>query len=328
MNNVTDDSIGVPAATRAVQGRGCCLLTVHEQTPLAEAALLAPGDIDSLFLITDTAKRVVGAIASAEIFDRLDSGPRPERERWADMPVGALLPMYLPAAFDGIGILAEPPLCGRGMEDTVPSALLCYDDVYVSWRRLSPALRSAFCDPLTSLPNRAGMELRLRQDWNRATQSGTTMTLMVIDLDHFKQVNDTYGHVYGDGVLRRVASALKNSLRSYDLVARYGGDEFVAVCVDCDPDEVSLPVRRMLESVQSIRIADDGSRNASISIGAVTCRPGIDMDSPMDLVFAADECLYEAKRNCRGSAFHAEPGISPHRIVTGAVADVSVTGHD
>jgi diguanylate cyclase (GGDEF)-like protein len=128
-------------------------------------------------------------------------------------------------------------------------ALMTNEDVLLSWNRLEPALARAAMDALTSLPNRAHFERRFQEEWQRASRLGLTLGLLMIDVDHFKQVNDTFGHLRGDMVLAAVAQCCQKQLRSYDLVARFAGDEFVAVTCGCSVEDIDLPIRRLQDSI-------------------------------------------------------------------------------
>jgi len=284
-------------------GSGCVLLTVDEQTPLCRVSDMLPSTGHSLLMVTNEERQVVGIVSSHEVGQRLRTGHEQERNRWRQMPIGALMPVRIPAVFRSIGWLPVESSDRAGQPPEEMSAFISERDVYISWRSLAPELREAFRDRLTGLPNRAGLEFRLIPDWRRALAIHQTLAILVIDLDHFKQVNDNCGHLFADGVLQEVANALKQSLRSYDAVARYGGDEFVAICVGCSPEEVALPIGRMYNAFQDISFDVGGHLSVSASVGVAVCRPGVNCDSETDLLRAADDCLYAAKQHRRGSAF-------------------------
>ena len=131
--------------------------------------------------------------------------------------------------------------------------------------------------------------------------------MILIDVDNFKQINDTCGHKTGDAVLQMVGGCLKRHLRSYDVVARFGGDEFSAVCTDCDWDSVGSPIMRLRDGLKHLSIpAEMGRRGVTLSIGAAVIRRGYGRFTASDLVSAADEALYEAKRAGRDRAYRVE----------------------
>tara|TARA_R110002072_G_scaffold927_1_gene7356 strand:- start:222 stop:1220 length:999 start_codon:yes stop_codon:yes gene_type:complete len=186
-------------------------------------------------------------------------------------------------------------------------ALMTNEDVLLSWNRLEPALARAATDALTSLPNRAHFERRFQEEWQRASRLGLTLGILIIDVDHFKQINDTFGHLRGDMVLAAVAQCCQKQLRSYDLVARFAGDEFVAVTCGCSVDDIDLPIRRLQESIRSLDLQFNGEHvPTSLSIGASVVCSGLDRLSADDLLESADQCLYRAKRAGRNRAYRVE----------------------
>jgi len=186
-------------------------------------------------------------------------------------------------------------------------ALMTNEDVLLSWNRLEPALARAATDALTSLPNRAHFERRFQEEWQRASRLGLTLGLLIIDVDNFKQVNDTFGHLRGDMVLAGVAQCCQKQLRSYDLVARFAGDEFVAVTCGCSLEDIDLPIRRLQESIRSLDLRfNDEHVPTSLSIGASVVCSGLDQLNADDLLESADQCLYRAKRSGRNRAYRVE----------------------
>lgn len=186
-------------------------------------------------------------------------------------------------------------------------ALMTNKDVLLSWNRLEPALARAATDALTSLPNRAHFDRRFQEEWQRASRLGLTLGVLIIDVDHFKQINDTFGHLRGDMVLAAVAQCCQKQLRSYDLVARFAGDEFVAVTCGCSVEDIDLPIRRLQESIRSLNIQFNGDQvPISLSVGASVICSGLKHLKSNDLLDSADQCLYEAKRSGRNRAYRVE----------------------
>ena len=305
--------------------QSCGLLTFEERTPLAEICDALPREGNSLVLVSDAGGVVLGIVDAEEIRVPCETGHEQERNRWRQMPVGALMPVRMPGVFRTIG-WKDPTTgcdCREGLRET--SALIAGGDVFINWRSLAPELREAFRDRLTGLPNRAGMELRLKQDWQRAETAGQPLAVLIIDLDHFKNVNDTLGHLFGDGLLQEVANGLKESLRSYDVITRYGGDEFVAICVGCSSEEITLPIKRIYNALGDIAFDTACELTVSASIGAAICRPSVNCHSEFDLLGVADDCLYAAKRHERGSTFcadlsqQAESSRSPELLLPAGV---------
>ncbi len=153
--------------------------------------------------------------------------------------------------------------------------------------------RLATRDSLTELANRRYFEESLRREAARAKRLGTPLSLLVLDVDHFKQINDTFGHQTGDAVLREVADALVGHTKSFDLAARFGGDEFMVLLPDCAPaDAARVGDRVRVHVTQAVRRAP-----VTVSVGVATM-PANALDAER-LVAAADAALYEAKRDGR-----------------------------
>jgi two-component system cell cycle response regulator len=153
-------------------------------------------------------------------------------------------------------------------------------------------------DPLTGLYNRRRFEEVLESEFAKSMRYQLPLSLMMIDIDHFKSVNDTYGHAVGDAVLKGVANIILKSLRDVDTVCRWGGEEFLVLEPMTGKSEASLPARRILETVSAHSFADMTNEKKTVSIGiAVIPQEGI--DTPDKLIQAADRALYEAKRKGR-----------------------------
>ena len=153
-------------------------------------------------------------------------------------------------------------------------------------------------DGLTGLANRRQFDEVLEREWRRLGRTGEKLSLVLADIDHFKDFNDNYGHIAGDDCLRQVAHALRQVVnRAADLPARYGGEEFVCVLPDTDAPGAYRIGERLREAVARLDIRHEHSPVApcvTISVGSATgeCRPG---HSPLGLLAIADEQLYVAK---------------------------------
>lgn len=157
-------------------------------------------------------------------------------------------------------------------------------------------------DQLTGLPNRRHFDESLQREWNRARRAQTGLAVLMIDIDHFKLLNDGLGHQVGDLRLRAVARALARcAARAEDLVARYGGEEFVAVLPSTSADEAKSVAETMRETVATLRLETPAPGEiVTISVGLGWVGE-IDTDEPSELIAAADAALYDAKRagrNC------------------------------
>ena len=154
--------------------------------------------------------------------------------------------------------------------------------------------RLATTDDLTGLANRRrGLE-RLREAWDFARRYERPLACALIDIDHFKRINDTYGHWVGDSVLQSVASGLAATCRTTDVVARHGGEEFLLVMPEQTLEQASQAVTRGKEAVAAARVEAGGvAIGATVSAG-VACKDSC-IDSPEALIRAADDALYDAK---------------------------------
>ncbi|GEM_PF-143309 len=163
----------------------------------------------------------------------------------------------------------------------------------------------AHTDPLTQVLNRRALTLRLASELDRARRYSSVVTLLMIDLDHFKRVNDTYGHLTGDDALREVAALLQHAVRSVDVVARYGGEEFVVVLPETAEGGAVAFAERIRERIEAQMFAVIGAPGnegtglrLTASIGVATF-PGPRVDSAEDLFGQADAALYRAKAEGR-----------------------------
>jgi diguanylate cyclase (GGDEF)-like protein len=148
-------------------------------------------------------------------------------------------------------------------------------------------------DSLTGLLNRFAILEALGREVTRSAREGTRAGVIMADLDHFKQVNDTYGHAVGDAVLRESARRMLSSIRAYDSIGRYGGEEFLIIAPGCGVNEATLQAERLRASVSAAAIDAAGSPVLmTMSVGVAAGSDGKQAD---DLLRAADEALYQAK---------------------------------
>ncbi|MCW8861137.1 MAG: diguanylate cyclase, partial [Rhodospirillales bacterium] len=153
-------------------------------------------------------------------------------------------------------------------------------------------------DGLTGLPNRRRYDEFMEQEWARARRNETPLSVILMDIDHFKQFNDTYGHAAGDACLQKVGAALKEAVRRpTDLVARYGGEEFVCVLPDTDSEGATQVAEAVREAVSALGIPHAHSSAAdhvTMSLGVATMIPQGEVP-PGIIAEKADVYLYEAK---------------------------------
>ena len=157
------------------------------------------------------------------------------------------------------------------------------------------ALRAAQTDPLTGLFNKLAMTRLLERELALTRRSGQALAMLVIDLDHFKDINDAFGHIVGDRVLQTVADRLREVTRASDYLFRYGGEEFVILLCDGDQAAAMKAAKRVQQTIRECRLGDGegGLIRVTASIGLTQ---QCDTDSPLSLFKRADLAMYRAKR--------------------------------
>lgn len=154
-------------------------------------------------------------------------------------------------------------------------------------------------DHLTGLFNRRYLMETLEKELQRCGRKGGCLSLIILDIDHFKAVNDTYGHLQGDVVLQKVALNMQKELRSYDIAARYGGEEFVAVLPDATQKEAIFVADRIRQSIQGIKFSGALSPlSITVSLGVATF-PAQNCTTVDEFLKCADDALYRAKAKGR-----------------------------
>ena len=163
--------------------------------------------------------------------------------------------------------------------------------------------RQSNLDGLTGLPNRRAFDELLGQEWRRGARLKSPLSLILLDIDHFKQYNDHYGHLAGDECLRKVGNQLASVGRSIDFVGRYGGEEFVCILPHTHSEGAAKVAERLQSAVNELNIKHERSSAAdhvTISMGVATVVPDDKVEAE-SLIGRADDLLYEAKgagRNC------------------------------
>lgn len=160
-------------------------------------------------------------------------------------------------------------------------------------------------DALTGVANRRSFEKALARDVSRSTRSREPLTLVMVDLDRFKQLNDHFGHQAGDEVLRKVGAVLRAACRESDVPARYGGEEFAVLLPSCSKDQAFAAAERLRQLVASVEAPVPITCSAGVAIYPLNA------STPTQLVAAADEALYQSKRMGRDRST-----LSPRRVLT------------
>jgi diguanylate cyclase (GGDEF)-like protein len=176
----------------------------------------------------------------------------------------------------------------------VAFAALVGEHVGVALANAEQHIREARTDHLTGLPNRPEFERAVQRQIAAGKRYGRALTVLLLDLDHLKRINDTYGHYWGDASIQAVARSLRSVVRASDVCARLGGDEFGLVMAEAGADEAQVIVERVRQALEQASREAELPEPARISIGFATWDPGIDWKQLLQL---ADERLYKDKRS-------------------------------
>jgi diguanylate cyclase (GGDEF)-like protein len=194
--------------------------------------------------------------------------------------------------------MALPPIAVDRWPDELTLLARCFQSMYA---HLAEQVGS---DPLTGCLNRRSFEMRLRADLRQARRRGSTVAVAAIDLDHFKEINDTRGHPVGDMILQQVAEILKATARDTDAVARYGGDEFVVVLPDTGWQGALTFADRFRREVDDFGFGPPGGASLSVTVSVgVALGRGTDTNAAETLLQEADAALYRAKTAGRNRVF-------------------------
>ena len=208
--------------------------------------------------------------------------------------LGALLARVYALRWDVL-----PPLTGVAMMALIVGALIvaaeARQQLAEQSERISTLETLSYRDELTGLVNRRGFNEQFSVEFNRSRRYSRPLSLLMIDIDGFKQVNDELGHLYGDFVLASIARMLASGVRESDIVARQGGDEFVIVLPETDQEAATSVAEKLWGRIREHTISHNGTQlAATVSVGVATLPP---TEMSMDgLISQADEALYAAKR--------------------------------
>lgn len=187
------------------------------------------------------------------------------------------------------------------LEDKLSSSR---EDIASLQRDLDDVRRESMLDPLTKIANRKSFDEGLDAAVTHAEAVDDPLCLMIIDIDHFKNFNDTYGHQTGDQVLRLVAMTLKSNIKGKDLAARYGGEEFVAILPSTDLEGAVIVAENIRKAIQAKELL---KRSTNEKLGRITASFGISAyrvgDTSASMIERADQCLYAAKHAGRNKVF-------------------------
>jgi len=167
---------------------------------------------------------------------------------------------------------------------------------------------AALCDPLTELANRRAGLTALTQAWSSSIRHQTPLSVVSIDVDHFKQINDTFGHAVGDIVLQSLGQALRGAARTEDMVCRWGGEEFLLICPNMALREGAQMAERLRRNIAALRISAEG-RQLQLTVSMGLAGWHAELKSQEDLLAEVDRALYAAKaagRNCVAAAINGQ----------------------
>lgn len=230
-----------------------------------------------------------------------------QRDRMALLGLGLASAglLLVAAGLDPTHTLGESLSGQRGSAlGTVLLVALPGAQVLQRWERQQQQLTAqAQTDPLTGLANRRQLNQQLRRAWLQARRHHQSLAVLMLDLDHFKRLNDTLGHLEGDALLIRFAALMGQCCRGYDLAGRYGGEEFMLICPNTDGEGAMALAERIRTRWQRNTSALPEAQTVSIGIAVM----GPELDGPDDLVALADEALYAAKAQGRNRCQLAAP---------------------
>ncbi len=210
-----------------------------------------------------------------------------------------------------IGVLLLGGLATPAFKRDAPSFLnLVQNEVTMlldNARLYEAAKKLAITDGLTRIYNHRFFQELFEKEYKRSDRYGTVFSLIMLDIDFFKKINDTYGHLYGDEILKEMAELVKGCLRTMDIVARYGGEEFAILLPETNLVEAVQTAERIRRAVESHEFMASRGQGLKVTVSqGVTSYPSAGIKSRSDIVAKADAALYEAKESGRNRVFFRE----------------------
>jgi len=169
--------------------------------------------------------------------------------------------------------------------------------------------RQAYSDTLTGLPNRRALDERLEEEVQSARRNNYSFAVVMMDLDGFKDINDTYGHPVGDDVLRLVFNQMARGVRNTDFLARYGGDELTLILTQSDVSSAKIVTEKIIEGMKKLKFVLPDKKKLKLGISGGMALYPLHARNGSDLLRAADAALYQAKKHNRGT-FQLARGVT------------------
>lgn len=294
----------VPESTCIVSGRML----------LGEFAARVRQTPDAFYFVDDGHGNPIGIVGASEITRRLDSRNVSERLRWMRTPLETALRGHFsfgqPQNITTSSVSPDCSRCTMVSRDGKLMALVTEQDILVSWKSIEKLIDHAQKDHVTELPTRSAFDSHLRAECLRGRRDHHSVAVILVDVDRFKEINDQHGHAAGDAVLKAIGQTLRTTFRSYDMVSRFGGDEFAILCGGCRPGEIDRTIQRLRGGLAKLQFSTSIPRPLpTVSIGACVAHDLDQIDRPDRLIETADECLYFAKRDGRNRSFSTELGV-------------------
>lgn len=267
------DSLELPMLE---SGEPLIVLDTHKHARFARSPLVTGGPKFRFYAgypIRDVDGEIIGT------FSAFDTQPKQANERLIE-------------TLSDLGHLAERELLTKELWDAQNQLV----------NKLGSARRQALLDTLTRVWNRRGGLELLDGLLEESRSSGEQLAVFMVDIDHFKKINDTHGHSVGDQALRKIAASIVASVRPNDIVSRHGGDEFLVILHDAAPDICRLVAKRISANIEKTRLrVEDGSASVTISIGMAITNPSVETTAAQ-VIERADQALYYTKESGRDGA--------------------------
>ena len=182
----------------------------------------------------------------------------------------------------------------------ITTYLICYIFKYIlKSKDYEQTYKLAVTDALTELYNHRFFQEKMTENFSICERYGNNFSIIMIDIDHFKKFNDTFGHQSGDIVLKQVASTIKRNVRSTDIPCRYGGEEMTVILTNTNKEDAITTANKICQAVREKEFVLAGGENVHVTISVGVATSNINGSNPQELIEYADKCLYIAKENGR-----------------------------